>query len=147
MLLMWRFWFHLRCLQTSFSECMLVWSGFWYVLRLLNARMLLGLLAAWSQLYNTSERWVGWWWFQGFGLGWHCMDVYNLKCFYHAVGLRSVSLLQCTLKTCSHSNVAVAVLHVVPEFIMLPLPNIRVPDAHNELFSDLFSSLLIISVE
>jgi hypothetical protein len=75
------------------------------------------------------------------------MDVYNLKCFYHAVGLRSVSLLQCTLKTCSHSNVAVAVLHVVPEFIMLPLPNIRVPDAHNELFSDLFSSLLIISVE
>jgi hypothetical protein len=43
---MWRFWFHLRCLQTSFSECMLVWSGFRYVLGLLNARMLLGLLAA-----------------------------------------------------------------------------------------------------
>jgi hypothetical protein len=55
------------------------------------------------------------------------------------------------LKTCSYSNVAVAVLHVVPEFIMLPLPNISVHDAHNELFhflsTDLFSSLLIISVE
>jgi hypothetical protein len=64
-------------------------------LRFLKVQMLFHivapLLTALPQLDCASEVVFWWQWFQSFELGWHRLDVYNLKCFFHVVGHRLVT--------------------------------------------------------